>query len=49
MAYHKVQISEDPTAIGGKRIFYSGPSAHVVDYLAKGLNFTYVKLAFLYY
>ncbi|XP_071524499.1 probable glutamate receptor [Panulirus ornatus] len=41
MANHNAEVIHDPEAPGGRRLLYAGPIANVVEYLSRGLNFTY--------
>ncbi|XP_069939228.1 uncharacterized protein [Cherax quadricarinatus] len=38
---HKMTVTNDPEAPGVSRIRFTGPMAHMMDYLAEALNFSY--------
>ncbi|XP_063847886.1 uncharacterized protein LOC135092991 [Scylla paramamosain] len=40
-ATHKPALVADPSAPGGQRLVFTGPMIKVLDYVARGLNFSY--------
>ncbi|XP_071523914.1 LOW QUALITY PROTEIN: glutamate receptor ionotropic, delta-2-like [Panulirus ornatus] len=39
--YHTITVTKDPSAPGGERLIFTGRMANLVDYIARGMNFTY--------